>query len=151
MGGFVLHDRRENIAKGVLLPERFEALLEQQKIEMPTITEEDIQDRSKADGLGKALVILQIFWFVVQVIARRLQGLVITPLELVTLAFAAFNAIMYYFWWNKPLNVESTVPVYLLESDSNETVEESTSSHHENGFENGESKISLAEFKIKSK
>ena len=141
MGGFVLHDRRENVAKGVLLPERFEALLQQQKIEMPTITEEEIQDRSKADGLGKALVIAQIFWFIVQVTARRLQGLVITPLELVTLAFAALNAIMYYFWWNKPLNVESTVSVYLLETDGNEAVEESTLSPHGNGLENGEPRI----------
>ena len=144
MGGFVLHDQRGNVAKGVLLPKRFEALLQQQKVEMPTITEEEIQDRSKADGLGKALVITQIFWFIIQVTARRLQGLVITPPELVTLAFAALNAIMYYFWWNKPLNVESTVKVYLLEMDGNETVEESISSPHENGLENGE-----PEFKIK--
>lgn len=133
-----MYDQRENVTKGVLLPERFEALLLQQKIEMPTITEEEIQDRSKADGLGKALVIAQIFWFIVQVTARRLQGLVITPLELVTLAFAALNAIMYYFWWNKPLNVESTVSVYLLETDGNDAVEELTSSPHENGLENGE-------------
>ena len=39
---------------------------------------------------------------------------VTTELELATLAFAALNGFMYFFWWNKPLDVRTTVPVYRL-------------------------------------
>ncbi|KAF8659461.1 hypothetical protein AX16_001828 [Volvariella volvacea WC 439] len=49
-------------------------------------------------------------WFVVQCIARHIEGLALTELELVTLAFAALNAMTYILWWDKPLNVE--YPIY---------------------------------------
>ncbi|KDR69444.1 hypothetical protein GALMADRAFT_145489 [Galerina marginata CBS 339.88] len=53
--------------------------------------------------------------FIAQCIARKLQGLVITELELSTLAIAALNVVMYIFWRNKPLDVATTVPVRLLQ------------------------------------
>ncbi|KAF8961568.1 hypothetical protein BDZ97DRAFT_1921238 [Flammula alnicola] len=37
-------------------------------------------------------------------------------LELATLGFAVLNGFMYYFWWNKPLGVQTSVPVYLLDT-----------------------------------
>ena len=43
----------KNVAKGVLSAERFAELLEAGKIEFPTITEEEIRDRGKADGFSK--------------------------------------------------------------------------------------------------
>ena len=113
MGGFMLYDTECKKPIGVLYSERLEKLLEEEQIDMPTIDEEDIQDRSKGDGLTKALVIAQTTWFIMQCIARRVQGLVVTELELVTLAFATLNSVMYFLWWNKPLDVESTCPVYL--------------------------------------
>ena len=97
----------------VIGPEKLESLVSSGKITPPSISEEDIQARSKGDGLAKALVIIQTTWFIAQCIARRIQGLVITEIELVTLAFATLNSVMYFLWWNKPLNVESTVPIYL--------------------------------------
>lgn len=30
-----------------------------------------------------------------------------------TLAFAALNGVMYYLWWNKPLDVQRAFPIYL--------------------------------------
>ncbi|KDR73289.1 hypothetical protein GALMADRAFT_72820 [Galerina marginata CBS 339.88] len=112
MGGFMLHDGETAI--GVLSPEKLECLLEQNLIEMPKITEDEIKDRSKGDGLSKAIVIVQTTWFIVQCIARSARGFIVTQLELITLAFAALNAIMYVFWWNKPLDIDTTVPVYLM-------------------------------------
>ncbi|KAF9480163.1 hypothetical protein BDN70DRAFT_640834 [Pholiota conissans] len=113
MGGFVLyHGSRRG---GVLSPERMEALLRDRLIEFPTITEEEIQDRSKGDALSKMLVIGQTSWFIAQCITRRAQGLIMTELELVTLAFAALNSFMYFFWWNKPLDVRTRVPVYVYD------------------------------------
>ncbi|KAF8644825.1 hypothetical protein AX16_008243 [Volvariella volvacea WC 439] len=78
--------------------------------EMPRIRKKEIQDRGKGDVLAKAIVILQTSWFVAQCIARRVEDLVLTELELVTLAFAALNVVTYILWWDKPLNVE--YPIY---------------------------------------
>ncbi|KAF9475603.1 hypothetical protein BDN70DRAFT_232064 [Pholiota conissans] len=111
MGGFVQYygSRRG----GVLSPERMEELLRKRLIEFPSITEEEIQDRSKGDALSKIIVLGQTSWFIAQCITRRAQGLIMTELELVTLAFAALNSFMYFFWWNKPLDVRTRVPVYV--------------------------------------
>ncbi|KDR77170.1 hypothetical protein GALMADRAFT_155817 [Galerina marginata CBS 339.88] len=89
-------------------------LLKNGEIDFPKITEEEIRDRSKGDGLSKALVILQTSWFIAQCVARRTQGLTITELELITAAYAVLNGIMYFLWWNKPLDVRCPVPVHLL-------------------------------------
>lgn len=114
MGGFVLFQGPRRI--GVLSPERLELLSQARLIEFPTITEEEIKDRSKGDALSKTLVLGQTTWFIAQCITRKAQGLIMTELELVTLAFAALNSFMYFFWWNKPLDVRTTVPVYLRET-----------------------------------
>ncbi|KAJ2929677.1 hypothetical protein H1R20_g7406, partial [Candolleomyces eurysporus] len=75
------------------------------------ITEEEIRDRSKGDELAKAFVIVQTTWFVVQCIARGVQRLTVTELEIVTLAYAALNGAMYFFWWDKPLDVQCPVVI----------------------------------------
>ena len=51
MGGFILFEG--NVAKGVLSPEKFSELFTAGKIEIPTVTAEEIEDRSKADGFSK--------------------------------------------------------------------------------------------------
>ncbi|KDR79743.1 hypothetical protein GALMADRAFT_62095 [Galerina marginata CBS 339.88] len=112
MGGFMLYDNNKPI--GVLSPNELDRLIKEEKVAMPQTTEQEIQDRSKSDGLSKALVIIQTTWFISQCIARRVQGLIITELELATLAFASVNGVMYMFWWFKPLDVQTTVRVDLL-------------------------------------
>ena len=75
-------------------------------------TEEEIKDRGKSDWLAKSLVLLQTSWFVIQSIARAKEHLPITHLEIVTLAYAAMNFVIYIFWWNKPLNINRPVRVF---------------------------------------
>ena len=79
------------------------------KFSLPTTSQ--IQDRSKGDGLSKGLVIVQASWFVAQCISRWATGLAITEAELVTLALAALNGIIYFLWWHKPLDVRYAIPV----------------------------------------
>jgi hypothetical protein len=112
MGGFVLYEERQ--PKKVLFLSDMERLLKEGRIELPTITEEEIQDRSKGDGLSKAIVIGQTSWFMIQVIARYFQRLDITQVELVTVALAALNGTMYFLWWNKPLDVRCSIPIHYL-------------------------------------
>ena len=83
---------------------------------MPTKAE--IQDKGKSDWLAKSLVLLQTSWFIMQCIARAREHLPVTHLEIVTLAYAAMNFVIYGFWWNKPLNVNRPVRVF-RKSDPN--------------------------------
>jgi len=80
----------------------------------PRISKAEIEDKSKGDAISKAAVILQTGWFVTQCIARSVQGLPITELELVTVAFAALNFMIYrgILWWDKPLHVQRGARVY---------------------------------------
>ena len=75
-------------------------------------TEEEIRDKGKSDWLTKSLVLLQTSWFVMQCIARAIEHLPVTHLEIVTLAYAAMNFVIYIFWWNKPLNANRPVRVF---------------------------------------
>jgi hypothetical protein len=115
MGGFTLY--RGEISQGVLSAKKMAEFLEAGKINFPTVSKKEIEDRSKGDGLSKSLAVWQTAWFVVQCIARRGQQLDITGLELLTCALAVLNGVMYFFLWNKPLHVRCSVPVYLLDED----------------------------------
>ena len=75
-------------------------------------TEAEIKDKGKSDWLAKSLVLLQTSWFVMQCIARAVERLPVTHLEIVTLAYAAMNFVIYVFWWDKPLNVNRPVRVF---------------------------------------
>ena len=114
MGGFVLADEAHDTS--VLTPKDFRNLLADQEIGFPLISEKEIQDRSKGDGLSKALVVVQTTWFIAQCISRKVQGFTITEMELVTVAFAFLNGIMYFLWWNKPVDVTTSVRIYRLTS-----------------------------------
>ncbi|PBK58884.1 hypothetical protein ARMSODRAFT_1032997, partial [Armillaria solidipes] len=65
-----------------------------------------IEDKSKGDALSKTISILQISWFIAQCIARIIQHLPITLLEMTALAFAGISIITYSLWWYKPLNAQ---------------------------------------------
>ena len=104
-----------DIAKGVLSPERFSELLAAGKINFPTVTVEEIEDRSKSDGFSKMIALGQTLWFVAQCIARRSQHLDLTLVELLTLSLAVLNGVMYFLWWNKPLAVHCPIRVDLLD------------------------------------
>ena len=124
MGGFVLFDGDTSV--GVIIDTfstwdvtlesayHLNDLVQRGEIQFPTITKQEIEDKSKSDGLSKAVAIGQTAWFILQCIVRVAEGLDITQLELITLALAALNALMYFFWWDKPYNVQTQVPVRLL-------------------------------------
>ena len=98
---------------GTLTTDRFRDLVQASKIVFPTITATEIKDRSKADFMAKTIAFLQTTWFILQCIARAIQHLDLTELELVTLALAVLGGIIAFFWWDKPLGVQVAVPVYL--------------------------------------
>ena len=97
----------------VLDESTLEELYVKEEIVWPSITEPEIQDRSKADLFSKGIVLLQTAWFIIECLSRFATKLAVTELEVVTLAFAALNGITYWLWWHKPSDVRCPVPVYL--------------------------------------
>jgi len=113
MGGFTLHEGGKPVR--VLEAKDLEELSEAGKIKWPIITKEEIADRSKGDYLSKTIVVFQATWFIGQCIARGAYGLTLTELEVVTAAFASLTGVIYYLWWDKPLDVRCSIPVHLLD------------------------------------
>jgi squalene monooxygenase len=70
------------------------------------ITKENIWDRSKSDLFAKGFALVQTSWLLIQCIARVIQHLAVTPLELFTLAFVVPTVATAFFWANKPQNID---------------------------------------------
>jgi hypothetical protein len=103
-----------------LSAQRFQELLKSDPplVKFPLITKCELGDRSKTNALAKFITAIQALWFIVQCIVRGAKGLVITELELTTLALASLNALMLFLWRDKPQDVEVQVPVYLLKDST---------------------------------
>jgi len=113
MGGFTLHEGGKPVR--ILEARELEELWRAGRIQWPTVSKAEIADRSKGDYLSKTIVLFQTTWFVGQCIARGAYGLTVTELEVVTVAFASLTGIIYYLWWDKPLDVRCSIPVHLLD------------------------------------
>jgi hypothetical protein len=80
------------------------------------VTKSIILDKSKSDALGKFFTVLQTTWFIVQYLERWVAHQPRTQLEVMTLAYAALNILIYVLWWDKPLNVQEPIDVCGLAS-----------------------------------
>jgi hypothetical protein len=65
----------------------------------------DLEEKSKGDGLSKAIAMLQAAWFITSTISRGVSDLALTELEISTLAFASVSFALYMLWWDKPQGV----------------------------------------------
>ncbi|KAF9008049.1 hypothetical protein BDQ17DRAFT_1221615, partial [Cyathus striatus] len=102
MGGFHLRDGDHTT---VMYPSTFHEHLNNGTISFPNVSKTDIQDKSKADGLSKIIVVAQTLWFVVQCIARHAQGLPLAQLEVTMLAIISLTFMLSLIWWEKPFNI----------------------------------------------
>lgn len=97
-----------------LVAPTFEILLKDRVRKETLPSTEAISDKGKADYLVKLLTLWQVLWLIVQSIARRVQNLPLTTLELSALAYVPCAVFAYFLWWHKPY--ESTSPTQLLVS-----------------------------------
>ena len=86
------------------------SMLQNKTLSLPT--QQELQNQSKSDGFAKTLVLLQTLWFVTQCIARRVENLPTTELEIVTLAYTAIYVGIFIAWWDKPRNVDCPIRVF---------------------------------------
>jgi hypothetical protein len=79
--------------------------------ELPHMTEDEINDRSKSDAFVKVLAAGQVLWLIIQLVFRAAQGLTVTQLEIVALAFALCSLAAYMALLSKPKDVRARVYV----------------------------------------
>jgi len=104
MGAFTLYDKQEGIFRPVH-PQDFRAGIEERTFAFPTISDDEIKDKSKGDGLSKTIAMVQMLWFSMHLVCRLIKGWAVTELEILTFATCIMTAVIYRFWWHKPLDV----------------------------------------------
>lgn len=87
---------------------------------LPKVSEDDIADRSKSDGLVKLLALAQILWLVLQLIVRAAQGKPSSQVEIMALAYAGCAAVVYGLLWSQPKDVSQPILVLAERSPSEE-------------------------------
>ncbi|KAF9543987.1 hypothetical protein CPC08DRAFT_700419 [Agrocybe pediades] len=116
MGGFVFEYEEEKDGtklkkKTVVNPQKLRQWVNEGRVELPNVRKRDIDDLSKTSVLARAIVTVQVLWFALQCIARHIENLPITKLELTTAALAAVNGALYLCWADKPFEPTSTISI----------------------------------------
>ncbi|KIX05526.1 uncharacterized protein Z518_06398 [Rhinocladiella mackenziei CBS 650.93] len=110
MGGFILHIRDSKPFP--LNATQLHWLVRNQFVDYPAITHKEVWDKSKQDTFTKVITAFQIGYLILQCIARAIQGLTITTLELNALAIVVCSLMTSFVWLHKPADVSTAVPIY---------------------------------------
>ena len=84
---------------------QLEKFIKTKSIDVPPITEEELQARGKGDVMVKLIALLQIIWFAVQTLFRGIQHYQITALEIMTVTFVFCTVFTYGMRWYQPQDV----------------------------------------------
>ncbi|CAG8973280.1 hypothetical protein HYALB_00000042 [Hymenoscyphus albidus] len=112
-GGFLLH--APDMRPFPINAASVHFLVKSNYLPLPSITRDEIWDRSKSDKFAKGAALIQTGWLVISSIARLAEGLPLCQLEIFTLAFAVSTVMTYYFWLHKAQNL-TTSTVLVMES-----------------------------------
>ena len=117
-GGFILQPRDSTPfpinSRSVLY------LLRRGYIKKPLLSQRDILDRSKAGHFAKFIASIQASWLVIQNLARGIRRMHRALLELFTLSFVVCTFCTFFFWFHKPLDVQTST---VLEMEGTSTAE----------------------------
>lgn len=111
MGGFYIQDRSSPSENRLLSASHFAHSWK--NIDVPNISEDDLNDKSKADYFTKAVAVIQITQLLLSLIVREVRHLAFSQLETLTLAFAICGVLTYICSWYKPQNVTRPIQVRL--------------------------------------
>ena len=130
-GGFVLQAR--DSTPFPITAKQIQYLVVSKYMPLPAITRAEIWDKSKADRFAKYVASLQAGWLVLQVVARAVQHLPITLLELSTVALITCTAATFYFWFCTFLTLSTWTILELIVPQGSP----STSKHQQLSTSNG--------------
>ncbi|CZR44907.1 uncharacterized protein FPRO_14659 [Fusarium proliferatum ET1] len=110
MGGFVLEasDLRQPIP---LNAEQLFYLVNNSYVDYPSTSDRELKDRNKSDGLARLITLWQGTWFIITFIARLIQGLHVTTMELTAVSFVIILFGTAWCWKDKPSDVGTTITV----------------------------------------
>lgn len=91
-------------------------LVTNRHVDFPEIALEEIWDKSKQDTIAKLITSIQICYVIVQSIARAVQHLAITTLELFALAIVLCSIAISWCWLHKPVDVKLPIKLHMDES-----------------------------------
>lgn len=103
---------RTALGDRVIWPNQYTWLLQQGLIDWGDqaswgLSVENIRDKSKADSVAKLITLIQVSWFVAQSIMRTAHVLPLSQLESMTLSYIPLFALTYFFWWEKPKDIQT--------------------------------------------
>lgn len=78
---------------------------------LPALSAAQLEDQSKDSFVVRTITLAQALWLVVEIIVRQSQGLPVSQLEVVTLAFAACSLFTYLLLWSKPQDVQAATEI----------------------------------------
>jgi hypothetical protein len=124
MGGFLV--QAPESTEFPLDAEQLYYLVIKKFIEYPEIDKEEIEDKNKADGLARyalnflpkggntdlessLITVCQATWFTINSVARPVQGLFLTTLELTALSFIVVFFAVSFCWLHKPMGVSRPI------------------------------------------
>ena len=113
-GGFLLHCT--DYKPFPITAKQIHYLVKNEYMRLPKISKKEIFDKSRADIFTKSVACLQTAWFVISCLARAIQKLPISPIELCTCAIILVTVAVYFFWLHKPLDVETPTTLTLSHS-----------------------------------
>ncbi|KAI1172758.1 hypothetical protein F4777DRAFT_581613 [Nemania sp. FL0916] len=111
MGGFYIRDTTSQHGFHILTTRHFAEYHEH--IRLPSISEDDLKDKSKTDPFTKFLAVFQILQLVLSLAVRQARRLAFSQLETLTLAFAIFGVLTYVCSWYKLQGVNTPIEVRL--------------------------------------
>lgn len=123
MGGFALHD---NTGITVIDDAELLSLLDATDILNSVVVKDDIMDKSASDGLGKAILMVQLFWFATQLLVRLVNHLSVTLIELDTACIALLTLLLLFFWWEKPCCPQRPHIFYTRELNNSNDLQETS-------------------------
>lgn len=102
-----------NRCRAILTPSGFRKYLDSGFIHEKTFDKAEIDDKCKANMLSKFLAGGQALWLVAECVVRWKSGLPLTLLEIHVLIQVVRTALIYGFWWEKPLDVNEPIVIRL--------------------------------------
>lgn len=126
-GTIIGHETLSESSRDVVNPSyagfmKLALLLQQRKTE-------EIMDKSKANGFARAIACIQMLWFGASLAGRFAEGLTVTKLEMVSSAYILSTILTYFFWMEKPLDVDCPFVVTETSEGSFGTVDLRPCSH----------------------
>jgi hypothetical protein len=107
MGGILLQPKSS--APFVVNSRQLAYLVEKEYIPCPSITAEEIWDKSKADTLAKIITLIKASWLVIQLLGRAILHLPTTTLELSAGAIVLCTFGTFFCWLHKPADVHKGI------------------------------------------